>query len=204
MTTGERRSHSIIWTNFSCSRPRENIRYFYHIYKKLAGLSGTHVDDILRTRNQSFKKYSTKLAKDAFDARKPVETELGSKKTPTGRGACTFLAETPIGGKTETWPTYCTEHGLEVAVVEQDRGGRTHAREAGRLDAPERYWLTIQYRRAGTDPTRGRAARVLNPRVVPLVVQLRERVSATVNVQRYSKPCRHAHTCSSAPRQPGS
>ena len=29
--------------------------------------------------------------------------------------------------------------------------------------------------------------------------QICERVGATVTFQRYSKPCRHAHTCGSAP-----
>ena len=48
------------------------------------------------------------------------------------------LAETPIGGKTETRLIYGTEHGLDVAVVERDRGGRPHARAVRRLDAPER------------------------------------------------------------------
>ena len=33
-----------------------------------------------------------------------------------------------------------------------------HARVFRRLDAPERYWVTIQYRRAEADPARGRAA----------------------------------------------
>ena len=33
---------------------------------------------------------------------------------------------------------------------------------------------------------------------VPIVVQIRKRVDATITVQLYSKPCRHAHTCGSA------
>ena len=37
-------------------------------------------------------------------------------------------------------------------------------RDVRRLDAPARYCVTIQYRRAEADPGRGRAARVLNPR----------------------------------------
>ena len=51
-------------------------------------------------------------------------------------------------------------------VIERDRGGHAHARAVRRLDAPERYWVTIQYRRAEADPARGRAARVLDPRAV--------------------------------------
>ena len=49
-------------------------------------------------------------------------------------------------------------------VEERERGGRAYARAIRRLDAPERYWVTIQYRRAEGDPARGRTARVLNPR----------------------------------------
>ena len=50
--------------------------FFYHIGRTLAGLSGTYVDDILRTGNPSFKKYSTKLTNDAFDAKNLVENEF--------------------------------------------------------------------------------------------------------------------------------
>ena len=62
------------------------------------------------------------------------------------------------GRRGETRTTHGTEHGLEVAVVERDRGGRVHARAVRSLDAPERYWVTIQYRRAEADPARARAA----------------------------------------------
>ena len=58
----------------------------------------------------------------------------------------------------ETRTTHGTEHGLEIAVVERDRGGRLHARAVRCLDAPEQYWVTIQNRRAEADPARGRAA----------------------------------------------
>ena len=54
------------------------------------------------------------------------------------------------------------------SAVERERGGRRHARAVRRLDAPPRYCVAIQYRRAEADPARGRAARVLNPRAVPL------------------------------------
>ena len=80
MTTGERRSNGTIWTNLACSRPRDIFRYFNHIGKRTAGLSGTYVDDILRTGNQSFNKYATKLINDAFYAKKPV----GNESTFTG------------------------------------------------------------------------------------------------------------------------
>ena len=68
----------------------------------------------------------------------------------------------------ETRPTHGTNHGLEEAVVERCRGGHAHARVVRRPDASERYWVTIQYRRAEADPARGRAARILNPQAVPL------------------------------------
>ena len=62
------------------------------------------------------------------------------------------------GRRGVTRTTHGTEHGLEVAVVERDRGGLVHARAVRRLDAPERNWVTIQYRRAEADPARGLAA----------------------------------------------
>ena len=79
------------------------------------------------------------------------------------------FGKTLIGGKVEARPTHGTEHGLEVAVGERDPGGGAHARAVRRLDAPERYWMTIQYRQAEAEPARGRAARVLNPRAVLLL-----------------------------------
>ena len=53
-------------------------------------------------------------------------------------------------------------------MVERERGGRVYARAVRRLDAPERSWVTSQYRRVEADPARERAARVLNLRAVPL------------------------------------
>ena len=76
--------------------------------------------------------------------------------------------ETPIEGKKETRPTHGTEHGLVVAVVERDRGGHAYARAVRRLDAPERYWVTIQYQRVEADLARECVARVLNSHAVPL------------------------------------
>ena len=50
--------------------------FFYHIGQKLAGLSGTYVDDILRAGNKEFNDYSTKITHSAFDAKNPMYNEF--------------------------------------------------------------------------------------------------------------------------------
>ena len=43
--------------------------FFYRVGQRLAGISGTYVDDILRAGDDKFKEKSTKLTHETFDAK---------------------------------------------------------------------------------------------------------------------------------------
>ena len=45
--------------------------FMYHVGKKLSGLSGTYVDDILRTGDEKLKRNSMKTTKRAFESKSP-------------------------------------------------------------------------------------------------------------------------------------